>query len=606
MIGDAELMRVGIAPEYPGPDGKPVAVPCETRKILFEALGGDASAGLVSTEPAEPIQARCFVPEWLNRRRAWGVTAQLYELRSARNWGIGDFADLSELCRIAGPAGADFVGLNPLHALFIAEPGRCSPFSPSSRRFLYPLYIAVDQVEGYVPDEREMAESARLRALPLVDYAGVANVKLAALRRIWGATSAKTNEAFLAFAQEGGAALRRHATFEALSLDMAAKGHGSGWRQWPSGFREVRSRDVEQFASEHADEVQFHVWLQWLARRQLAEAAAVARDAGMRIGLYLDFAVGDAPDGSATWSDPDLAIGTVKIGAPPDLFSRAGQDWGMAPLSPAALAANSFAAYRVLMAAAMRDAGALRLDHAMALRRLFWIPNGRGAAEGGYVTYPMNGMLEVLADLSNARQVVLIGEDLGHVPDGFRETMSEAAILSYRILPFERAPNGFCAPQRWPALALACLSTHDLPTLKGWWNGSDIALRSEHGLIDVAQAGLQHRHRVRERRQLLAALRRNAVLPTQGYRALQRDGRMEGPAFEWLAVATHRFIARTPSRLAALRLADAVGETEPTNLPGTDNEYPNWRRKLETPLEHLGGASLFPVLAAAMRRERPR
>jgi len=603
MNEDRELEKHGILPAYPGSDGRPVPLAEETRRVLLEALEGwPVTAGDAFAAPALP----CYFPDWLRERRAWGFAVQLYELRSRRDWGIGDFADLAAFCTTAGSAGADFVGLNPLHALFLADPARCSPFAPSNRRFLNPLYIAVDKVEGFEPAREDEAEIERLRATPLVDYAGVAALKLAALRRIWDNTAARDAEGLSDFAQDGGAPLLRHATFEALSLALTALGRAAGWKDWPQGLQDAASEEVATFARENRDEIQFHIWLQWLARRQLAQAAESARMTGMRIGLYLDFAVGEAPDGSATWSDPGLSVGKVKIGAPPDVFSAEGQDWGLAPLSPRRLAEDGFQPYRELMGAAMLDAGALRLDHAMSLRRLFWIPEDLGAADGGYVLYPMKGILNVLAGLSRERQAVLIGEDLGHVPDGFREEMEAAGIFSYRILPFERGPQGFRPPRAWPALALACLSTHDLPTLKGWWQGSDIELRGEYGLIDGESAGRQRRERARERRQLLHALSASAVIARSERRGIMTARRMEGEAFERLAVAAHRFIARTPCRLAGVRLADAVGEAHPTNLPGTYDQYPNWRRKLDVPLERLEDTRLFRLLTVAMAKERPR
>ena len=541
--------------------------------------------------------SRCFLPNWLMQRRAWGISVQLYELRSARNWGIGDFQDLAEFALLAGEAGAEFVGLNPLHALFMAEPYRRSPFSPSNRRFLNPLYIAVDLVEDFEPAMADEAKLEQLRAVDLVDYPGVAEAKLSALKKIWQKRKPKV--------AAPDPQLRLHALFEALSLDMVTKGHGAGWLSWPEEFHDPNSAAVKKFATASEDEITFHVWLQQLAREQLESAGKAAKAAGMRIGLYLDFAVGEAPDGSATWGDRELSVRGVSVGAPPDVFTAAGQDWGLAPLAPDALAANDFAAYRELMAAAARNAGALRIDHAMSLRQLFWIPVGRPAAEGAYVQYPLEGTLAALAELSNAQEMVVIGEDLGHVPEGFRDTMAAAHILSYRILYFEKRGQRFIAPKDWPSLALACLSTHDLPTLKGWWAGDDISLRAEYGLISQAAAALQRRERRAERRNLLEAFARAGLLSRRDMRALLARRTLDDVVYARLAIAAHRYIARTPGRLTAMRLADAVGEFHPTNLPGTSDEYPNWQRKLDVPQEQIRGSALFGQLTAALRRERP-
>ncbi|MEO3385353.1 4-alpha-glucanotransferase [Mesorhizobium sp. CAU 1741] len=546
----------------------------------------------------------CFFPDWLRERRSWGMAVQLYELRSRRDWGIGDFADLAAFCEIAAQAGAQFIGLNPLSALFAAEPERCSPFSPSSRQFLNPLYIAVDEVDGFESGMVDDEEVARLRARDLVDYAGVTRLKLSVLRQIWIARKGRLSDTLESFIADQ-PLVQRHATFEALSSHMRDAGHGAGWSNWPEPFRDAGSPDVGAFAKDNADDVAFHVWLQMLSREQLAAAATRARQAGMRIGLYLDFPVGEAPDGSATWSNPELSVANVSIGAPPDVFTTQGQDWGLAPLSPLHVADDDFGNYKALMDDAMRCSGALRIDHAMALRQLFWIPRQGSAAEGGYVMYPMTGMLKALADLSRQNEVIVIGEDLGHVPEGFRDVMSGAGILSYRILYFERAMQRFLPSRNWPSLALACLSTHDLPTLKGWWAGNDIALRLEYGLIDADAARHQERERRGERASLLRRLQFEGLLRRQECRALARKRRLDERDFTSLSVAAHRFIARTPGRLACVRLADAVGEEHPTNLPGTSDEYPNWRRKLPVLLEDLPSLPLFRALTTAIARERP-
>ena len=547
--------------------------------------------------PVSPSDAVCYLPEWLTRGRAWGISIQLYELRSARNWGIGDFEDLARFVRLAADAGAEFVGLNPLHALFLAEPLRRSPFSPSNRRFLNPLYIAVDKVEGFSSEMIDDEMLSNLRETELVDYQGVANAKLSALLKIWSTRTDKLSDA--------DPQLRLHALFEALSLHMVAQGYGAGWINWPRQYQDPQSEAVEEFASANEDEIAFHIWLQHLARQQLERAAFLAREAGMQIGLYLDFAVGEAPDGSATWGDRKLSVRGVSVGAPPDVFTAQGQDWGLAPLAPEALEANDFAAYRDLMGAASRNAGALRIDHAMSLRQLFWIPVGKPAAEGSYVQYPLDGTLKALADLSNAQEMVVIGEDLGHVPEGFRDTMADAAILSYRILYFEKRGQRFIRPKDWPLLALACLSTHDLPTLKGWWAADDIALRVEHELIEPAAAVAQRRERRSERRNLLHAFVMAGLISRRDVRRLLELRSLDEESYLILATAAHRYIARTPSRLTAMRLADAVGEFHPTNLPGTSDEYPNWQRKLAVPLEAIEISTLFAQLTQALRKERP-
>jgi 4-alpha-glucanotransferase len=609
---DSMARRHGIVRSYTGPGGKPMAVSDEVCRHLLGALGVDPEDyDGMDGAPDAPADTRtsperpCYFPDWLRARRAWGISTLLYELRSDRNWGIGDFEDLARLCEQSAKAGAHFVGLNPLHALFLAEPDRCSPFSPSNRKFLNPLYIAVDLLAGFEPGMADEQELRRLRLQDFVDYAGVAKVKLDVLGRIWRQRQAADGEALRDFEAEAGEALRHHALFEALSLQMKAEGRGSGWKDWPAAFARPDGAAVPAFAQTNADEVDFQIWLQWLARGQLGEAARRARAAGMKIGLYLDFAVGEAPDGSAAWSEPELTAGSVKIGAPPDVFSTTGQDWGLAPLSPRKLSEGNFADFRTIIDAVTQDAGALRIDHAMSLQQLFWIPENGIAADGGFVLYPTGGLLRTLAEVSLRKETIVIGEDLGHVPEGFRELMACAGIFSYRILYFEQARGRYRPARTWPALALACLSTHDLPTLRGWWVGSDVELRLEHGLIGRDAAARQRRARRLERRGMLRAFAGSAVLGRAARRSLQESELGDQASVEALTVAAYRFIARTPSRLVALRLADAVGEEHPTNLPGTAEGYPNWRRKLSVRLEDISAHPLFRSVTAALGKERP-
>lgn len=589
----ADPSAYGIQRAYRNMAGEIVQAPDATIRYFLERIG-DMPFG---TE-TDAILPKCYLPDWLEKRRAWGISLQLYELRSARSWGIGDFADLAQFCAVAARTGADFVGLNPLHALFLAEPERCSPFSPSSRRFLNPVYLAVDKLPGYLPDMADAVEIARLNGEREIHYAGVAHLKLGVLRKIWRMNPQPS--------VEDGSPLFRHALFEALSLRMASEGYGAGWHGWPKTFHDPQSPEVAEFAEAERDQIEFHGWLQRIAREQLAEAARVCREAGMRIGLYLDFAVGEAPDGSASWSGAGATVRGVHIGAPPDMFSTSGQDWGLAPLSPLSLGSEDGKVWRTLMQAALQDAGALRIDHVMSLRQQFWIPEGRAASEGTFVRYPMAAMLKVLAELSQENKVIVIGEDLGHVPEGFRETMSAANLLSYRILYFEKEKGDFVPCKDWPALALACLSTHDLPPLKGWRRGLDIQLRAAHGLVDPETSAMHRAERETDKHSLVQMLLKDGLLdPSTAERLLQEfaDADTDLATF---AVAAHRFIARSPSILAAVRLADLVGEARTTNLPGTSDQYPNWRLRLDVPLEVLEHLPLFRAITRIMREERPR
>ena len=582
-------------------------VPEATRHALLAALGvreglSPEAAGLPRYDTDPAIAGAAPIPHWLENRRAWGLFCQLYELRSDRSWGIGDFADLAALSEVAAAAGADFVGINPLHALFMADPERTSPFTPSNRQFLNPLYIAMDELPGNTRPDK--AALAKVQAAEMVDYGLVARIKHKGLRAVFARKPFDGNRwpesDFDAFRAEGGLSLERHALFEALSQAMVEKGYGAGWKEWPEAYRDPESAEVAGFAKKNARAVDFQVWLQWIASRQLTAAAEAGRDAGMRIGLYLDLAVGEAPDGSATWSDKSFTLQGVVVGAPPDVFSQEGQNWALSALSPTALARADYAPFRNLIAAQLRYAGALRIDHVMALRQLFLIPDNAPASAGTHVAYPLAEMLGVVAEEAERHAAVVIGEDLGWVPDGFRDILQTANIMAYRILYFEQDWGLFTRASTYPEKALACVSTHDLPTLAGWWAGDDIALRERFGLIDAAKAASDVARRIDERVALVNAFIDGGELPADA-----QDGAAAALP-DRVLTAAYRFLASTPSMLVGVRLADLVGPEGQTNVPGTMDEHPNWRRRARVSVGEIAGMEAFREVTAAMREIRPK
>ncbi|MBY5542916.1 4-alpha-glucanotransferase [Rhizobium leguminosarum] len=612
---DKLARRHGISLTRPSPDNREVAISGETKRKILSALKIDvpgaadheAVAPRRKPKPTAKKIARSFLPDFLSNTRVWGISLQLYELRSARNWGIGDFEDLSDMADLAGSLGADFIGLTPLHAPFLADPYRCSPYEPSSRQHLNPLYIAVDRLPGFASSPELQRQLASLRQTDLVDYIGVAQIKLKALRDLWPAWQQRSviDEAydpadFDAFVADGGNSLRLHALFESLSFSMVEGGAGAGWQRWPADFQRFDSATVAEFERGHADDVGFHMWLQWLAHRQLMQAADRARKAGLRIGLYLDLAVGEAVDGSATWSEPDVYLSKATIGSPPDPFATDGQDWHLAGYLPSAIAAGEMSPFRRMVSAAMRYAGAIRIDHAAALRRLFLVPLGSRPDGGAYVRYPEEALLQILAEVSPEHRCIVIGEDLGLIPKGLQDDLAAARILSYRILSYEQDEQGFKPADAYPVLALACISTHDHQTLAGWWRGADIQDRCVHGIVppDLTERHLEHRKR--ERRNLKAALKTAGLDLPAGLTA-----RASRETLRELTVSAYRFIARTTSLLVAVRLADLTDEKKPTNIPGTSDSYPNWRPKLSVLLEDMTSSPLLKRVTAAMREERP-
>lgn len=580
---DAAAREAGLILDRPGEYAPPVDE--ATKRTVSRILGPMGNPRPTGQDgPA-------FVPPSVNDGRVFGVALQLYQLRSDRNLGVGDLGDLRTLLPYFAGAGVDFVGLNPLHALFTAAPDRASPFAPSDRQFLNPFIVAVDDIigarEGSLsrPDVPDSAE--------LVDYDAVGPLKIAALKEAriaWkGAADADEKAAHAAFVSESGDALQSFATFEAISHAMAAQGLGAGSASWPAELATRNAPGVAAFAREHADDIAFHAWLQFVADQQLGAAQAAAISAGMRIGLYLDLAVGTAPDGHATWAEPDLSVKGLVVGAPPDLFSSEGQSWGLAPISPAALIDRDYAPYRAMLAAVMRHAGAVRIDHAMGLERLWLLPEHESAKNGVYVRQP--GLVDELVAATHRHRTVAIGEDLGIVPPGFRDRMNDRRIFSMRIMMFEREEHQMRPPEWYPPDAMACLSTHDFAPLEAWWAGDDLAVRSDLGVLSAEDRAAEETERARVKHMLLALM---ALPPEEADR----------PLSDAVRVAYHAAVARTTSRMMAVRLEDVVGGRRLVNVPGTDREHPNWRRTLPLTVPQIMGSAVLRDVLTAVRAAR--
>ncbi|MCP5199051.1 MAG: 4-alpha-glucanotransferase [Gammaproteobacteria bacterium] len=553
---------------------------------------------------AAPRQA-WLPPALAGGARRWGLAVQVYSLRSERNWGMGDFTDLAAVVASAARGGAALVGVNPLHARHLAEPHEASPYAPASRYALDPLYLdvaAIADVQDAAAAQSLMASAdftrrlAAARATPLVDHAAIAALKLPVLRagfeHFHDHAPAARRAALAAFRAASAAWLDDFATGEALRLAGAASGRGSDWRQWPPAWRDPHSAEVAAWREAHAAEVDFVCWLQWQADLQLAAVAARARAGGMSIGLYRDVAVGASPAGAECWAAGTLIAPGASVGAPPDLLNHNGQDWGLPPWNPRVLAARGYRPFAELLAANMRHAGALRIDHVMALYRLFWIPAGRCGEDGAYLRQPFDCLAAVVALESVRNRCLVVGEDLGSVPDGLREALAARGLLSYRVLLFERHWDGdgsFKRPHEYPEQALATVVTHDMPTIAELWAGDDIARREALGLYPEADFGAAERDRRAAERGGLMALAAELGLPTE-----QTDAAI-------VTATLHAIVARSAAMLAVVQLDDVSGEDTPVNVPGTHDEYPNWRRKLGLTLEALDGDARWQALAAAMR-----
>jgi 4-alpha-glucanotransferase len=572
----------------------PLDLPPGYHEFEAKIAGGAADRCLFVVAPP-----RCYEPAAiLAGRRLWGIAVQLYTLRSRGNWGIGDFGDLQMLIRWVASRGAGFVGLNPLHALAPADPDRSSPYSASSRHFLNVLYIAVPQVAEFQEctaaharlAEQGVGERLRdLRGREWVDYRGVAELKFEILALLYRefrdrhlAKGTERARHFRAFVAAGGELLQMHALFDALDRHLRATlGSASGWTNWPEEFKDVHGSAAAQFAAAHPDDVEFFAYLQWLAHEQLREAQALARELGMPVGLYGDYAVGANPSGSETWSERSSYCMGAEIGAPPDPLALKGQGWGIPPQDPLQMQAQRLQSFVRLIRNNMRYYGALRLDHVMAMFRQWWVAAGFSPTEGAYVHYPLEQLLTVLSLESSRNACLAVGEDLGVVPDEIRRALPEFGLYHYKVLLFEKLDGRFRRPDEYVRHALATATTHDMPTLRSFWEGRDIELR--HGLHlypSMEVEGEVIRERERDRTLLLDALEAQGLRPV--HPATPRD------AFTpELAHAMHLYLARSATALVAVQIEDLLGETLPVNVPGTDRQYPNWQRRVSVDVEDL-------------------
>ncbi|MCM2679467.1 4-alpha-glucanotransferase [Echinimonas agarilytica] len=547
--------------------------------------------------------AACYSPQHvIDGAKLWGPSVQLYCLRSTRNWGVGDFTDLKFLLKQVAGKGGDFVGLNPIHALYPSNPESASPYSPSSRRWLNIIYIDVTAIAEYSDSKAAQAivNSAefktRIEALKSpewVDYTGVMQAKIEVLDEVFATFKAeqlskntKRARAFRDFVKAGGDSLLEQAAFDALQRHFYAEGINAwGWPAWPEEYQDFSTDAVKAFIKKHKAKVDFFAFLQFIADEQLQQANAVADESGMSLGLYRDLAVGVSEGSTELWANKGLYLQDASVGAPPDVLGPLGQNWGLPPIDPEQARQQAYKPFIDLFRSNMRHCGALRIDHVMALLRLWWIPKGETADKGAYVYYPIDDLLAILALESHRNQCLIIGEDLGTVPDGIFETLQESGVYSYRVFFFERSKEdgGFYAPQHYPVQAMSTLTTHDMPTLRGFWQCDDLKLGKELGLYvdeDVLQTLYADRHDSKQR--ILDSLHGMGAIPDH----ISKDVNWVAMTKE-LNFALQQHMAAGSSALLALQLEDWLEMEKPVNVPGTSSEYPNWRRKLTHNLEEL-------------------
>ncbi|PSW12261.1 4-alpha-glucanotransferase [Photobacterium rosenbergii] len=540
-------------------------------------------------------------PAMLAGHKSWGTSVQLYCLKSHHNWGVGDFGDLKLLIAKIAEQGGDFVGLNPIHSLYPAQPDAASPYSPSSRRWLNIIYLDVPSIPEFAfcagAQEKvgDLAFQSRLKAMrdnEWIDYTGVTEAKLEVLAMLYQefCTRHEANQtdyakAFEAFVEEGGDSLLKQAAFDALHAELKKEDETVwGWPVFPQQYRHFSKRAVQSFIADNQELVRFYMYLQWNAEIQLQEAQQLAHEKGMMIGLYRDLAVGVSEGGVDAWASEGELTLDLSIGAPPDVLGPQGQNWGLLPLNPSMLKQQAYRPFIELLRANMRHCGALRIDHVLGLLRLWLIPKGEGASNGVYVNYPVEQLLGLLSLESHRHQCAVIGEDLGTVPDEIVGLLQEAGVHSYKVFFFEAAEDGgFYSPAHYPVQSMATLCTHDMPTLRGFWHCEDLKMGKELGLYpDEEQLQTLYDSRLHDKQQIINSMDGHGMLPP----GLSRDARY----LEMDRVLSHSMqchLAAGSSSLLSLQLEDWLEMDLPVNIPGTVDEYPNWRRKLNCCIEDM-------------------
>ncbi|WP_372880429.1 4-alpha-glucanotransferase [Psychromonas sp.] len=543
----------------------------------------------------------CYTPDTiLQGKKTWGTSVQLYCVKSDSNWGIGDFGDLKTLLKNSAENGSDFIGLNPIHALSPSHPDNASPYSPSSRKWLNILYIDLNTVDELIRNKSLQAkigsdefqqQLALLRATEWVDYEKVTALKLEILRALFATLNDDSPEskirlaALNTYVEQKGESLQQHAAYDALQFKFLAEDPNSwGWPVWPDAFQSYQSEASQDWIQDNQQEVLFWCYTQWIAELQLEEADQLAKSMGMTLGIYRDLAVGVALNSSDIWANHSLYCEHISVGAPPDVLGPQGQSWGLPPISPAQLQETAYQPFIDLLQSNMRHCGALRIDHVLGLLRLWWVPDNATAVKGAYIYYPVQDMLNLLALESVRNQCLVIGEDLGTIPEGIDVLLQDAGVYSYKVFFYEQAADGgYIAPQHYIKQAMATLSTHDMPTIKGYWHCDDLHLGRKLGLypdLDVFHKLLADRLACKQ--QILDSLHGLGSLPgdfPRNAKHVEMD--------KTLNFALQIHLAKGSSALLSLQLEDFLEMDKPVNVPGTSNEYKNWRRKLSKNIDQI-------------------
>ncbi|MCL5062835.1 MAG: 4-alpha-glucanotransferase [Nitrospirae bacterium] len=564
----------------------------------------------------------CYIPQELKNGKTWGLSINLYSIRSSQNWGAGDFDELKKIVKWISELKGGFVGINPLHAIPNKKPFGISPYSPVSRLYKNFIYLDIEDIpevkELLTPPSPPLSKGGmgeystnqtigietqidELRKENLIDYERVASLKISVLRNAFEIfyeehylKDSTRCKAFRKYISEEGNNLESFATYMALSEEF-----GEGWQEWTEEYRTPSSHTVQEFKKTNEKEILFYQYVQWLIDGQLKEAAEQTRDLGMPVGIYHDLAIGSIGGGSDAWNFQDVIADGISLGAPPDDFNPTGQNWGFPPLIPEKLKESGYELFIQTIRKNMKHFGALRIDHALGMFRQFWIPQGMPASQGAYVRYPAEDILRIIALESVRNRTMVIAEDLGTIGENVRESLFRFRMLSYRLLYFERnyPDPSFLSPERYPDMALCAVTTHDLPTLYGWWIGRDIDLKKRLGIYsgeDALQRDIENRER--DKTLLLNALQ------SQGLLKLNSKLQTPNSVTHELCLAIYEYLARTSCRLVAVSLDDAIGMLDQQNMPGITDSYPSWMQKTPIPLEQMLSDKWFSALSEMFKK----
>ncbi|MGN1394279.1 MAG: 4-alpha-glucanotransferase [Succinivibrionaceae bacterium] len=541
----------------------------------------------------------CYKPQAIrDGKKVWGPSVQLYTLRSSNNWGVGDFSDLRALIIKLSENGAGFVGINPIHAAYPSNPDSASPYSPSSRRWLNVIYINVEDTYEYresrdiradVNTRTFQKKLADLRNLEYVDYKAVMDLKLPILKRLYDSSTIKDGrsnrgKAYKKFVTEGGESLLQMATYDAMMNSFYLEGKNAwGWPVWDPMYRKYNLPFVKIWQESHEEEINFFMYLQFLADEQLELAHQEAKKRGMTVGIYRDLAVGVSSGSEEIWANGDVYCTKASVGAPPDPLGPLGQNWGLPPMSPRKLVEYKYQPIVELFRSNMQHCGSLRIDHAMSLLRLWWVPPEASAKNGVYVYYRVHDLVGILALESHRNECLIIGEDLGTVPDEMKSILKDAGIHSYKIFFWEKAQDGgFISPKDYVEQAMSALSTHDMPTIVGWWNHSDLELGKSLGLYTDENVKNIGDARYADQSRILDSLHWHKVIPDN----VPYDGR-NCPITKELSEGMQIHMCKGSCALFSTQIEDWLGMDKPVNVPGTSSEYPNWRRKLSKNIDDI-------------------